>query len=266
MFEISAIGAGHMGMAMLDGMVKSGQFEPSEILVYEINTERRRQAKQRGYAAAGSESEAYANAKILLLAVRPQECRALLEKLARSAERQEAKPTIISIMAGISSNYIRSHLGENTAVICAMPSMGMTTGHGTAAISKTSNVPREAFDKITAVFGATGEAHPVEEGTLKEIVAVCGCMPGYVFYLLDAFAKGAAGVGYDEAVRIAARGFIGAAMKVLDEGDVQGLLAEVCTPGGLTARGVEVFEQGGVGKVLGEGMAASVRRGYELGE
>lgn len=268
MFDLGAIGTGHMGMAVLEQV--AAQWDNVGILVYEIDAERRKKAKLKGFTAAGSESEVYANSQILLLAVPPQACEELLSKLAISAQRldekQEHKPVILSIMAGISANYIRGHLGADTAVITVMPTLGMRTGQGAAAIAHTDNVPDPVLSQIVKVFSQTGEAVIVEEPLLKEIVAVNGCMPGYVFYLLDAFAKGAKGVDYNTAARMAARGFIGAANEVLAGSDPKELLAEVCTPGGLTAQGVLSFEKNQIANLLAEGMDESIRRGYEIGK
>jgi pyrroline-5-carboxylate reductase len=38
----------------------------------------------------------------------------------------------------------------------------------------------------------------------------------------------------------------------------------VSTPGGLTAQGVAFFEENKISQLLAEGMAESIRRGYEL--
>lgn len=259
MFRIGAIGAGHMGMAVLDAMATAG----SSILVYDVDFGRMKAAKERGFAIAGSESEVYVNAEILLLAVRPQSCEELLEKLSKHRGNTSA-PIVVSVMAGISSKYIRQHLGRGTAVISVMPTIGMRSGHGAAAIAHTQNVPEDVLSYIVKVFAETGDAVIVSEPQLMEIVAVNGCMPGYVLYLLDAFARGAKGVDYPTAVRMAARGFMGAAAQVLEGGVPKELLAQVCTPGGLTAQGVESFEGNDVAKLLAEGMAESVRRGYDL--
>jgi len=263
MFKIGSIGAGHMGMAILDAMSTTAREETASILVYELDPERRRAAKARGFIAAGNESEVYLNSQILLMAVRPQHCEGLLKKLSASAKRRTS-PTIINIMAGISSDFIRRHLGSDTHVITVMPTMGMKTGHGMAALSHTNHVPKDILSYITKIFTATGEAIVVDEPLLKDIVAVSGCMPGYVFYLIDAFAKGAKGVDYQTAARMAARGFIGAATQVLGGSGPAELLSQVATPDGLTAQGIASFEQSKIAEMLAEGMEESVRRGYEL--
>lgn len=266
MFKIGVIGAGHMGMAILDEIIAQGQAEASEILVYELDPKRRRQAKTRGFAAAGNESEVYANAQWLLLAVPPQACDELFDKLSRCAQRQKQKPVIVSIMAGISSDYMRKHLGTDTAVISIMPTLGMKVGQAVTAISHTDNVPADILTYLMGIFAVTGEIVVVEEPLHKELIAINGCMPGYAFYILDAFARWGEfqGIDYRMAIRMVARGFAGAAALVLDEIDPRELLTQVCTPGGLTAQGIAFFEQSELPEILAEGMENSIRRGYEL--
>jgi len=265
MFKLGVIGAGHMGMAILDAVIEHNLAAPSDILAYDIAPERSREAKGRGFAVAGNEAEVYANCQLLMLAVSPQVCEALLVKLAKSAIRLEKKPIIINIMAGISSNYIRTHL-KDIAVITIMPTMGMKVGQGAAAIAYTDNVADSELSYVMKIFYATGEVVIAEESLLKEIVAVNGCMPGYVFYMLEAFAKEAErqGIDFQTALRMTARGFIGAAQQVLEGAAPKEMIAKVCTPGGLTAKGVESFEANHLDKILAEGMNASIKRGYEL--
>jgi len=266
MFKLGSIGAGHMGMAILDAAVDNGLAKPSDILTYEINPERRREVKNRSFSAAGSESEVFSNCQLLMLAVSPQVCEDLLDRLSKAVSRVQKKPTIVNIMASISSSYIQKHLGEDTPVITIMPTMGMKVGQGAAAISHTDNVPDTDLSYIMKIFYATGEANIVEEPLLKEIVAVNGCMPGYIFYIIEAFAKEAElqGIDYQMALRMAARGFIGAAQQVLEGASPKDMLAKVCTPGGLTAQGVASFEENQLAQILADGMANSIRRGYEL--
>ncbi|MCL2398478.1 MAG: NAD(P)-binding domain-containing protein [Defluviitaleaceae bacterium] len=273
MFSIGAIGAGHMGMAILEAVVAHSSIEASDVLVYELNPERRREAKAHKFAAAGNEYEVFVNTKLLLLAVPPQACEELLIKLSRYATKQEDRehskediPVIISIMAGISSEYIRSYLGQDTPVITLMPTMGMKVGQGAAALAHTNNVPEEVLKSIMQILSATGEALVVSEPLLKEIVAIGGCMPGYAFYLIDAFAQAVQerGVDYRIAVRMAARGFMGAAIQILEGGDPNTLLSHVCTPGGLTAQGVDSFRQNQADVFIKDCIVSSIRRGYEL--
>ena len=265
MFQLGTIGAGHMGMAILDAATEHNFAKATDILVYEVNSERRREAKNRGFVASGNEAEVFSNCRLLMLAVPPQACEDLLAKLAKSASRLEKKPVIINIMAGISSNYIRKYLGD-IPVITVMPTMGMKVGQGAAAIAYTDDVPNAELSYVMKIFYATGEVVTVDEPLLKEIVAVNGCMPGYVFYMLDAFAKEAErqGIEYQTALRMTARGFIGAATQVLEGASPKEMIAKVCTPGGLTAKGVEFFEANHLDQTLAGGMKASIKRGYEL--
>ena len=266
MFKIGAIGAGHMGMTILDAIISQNKAKATDILVYELDERCRRQAKSRGFAAAGNENEVYANAQLLLLAVPPQACEKLFDKLARSAQRQEQKPVVVSIMAGIGSNYIRKYLGSDTAVITVMPTICMKAGHGATTVAHTDNVPADTLSYMLEIFYATGEAIMVDEPLIKELVAVNGCMPGYALYMLDAFAREAEtkGIDYRTAVRLAARGFAGAATLVLEEADPRELLSQICTPGGLTTQGITSFDQNQLPKILATGMQSSIQRGHEL--
>lgn len=252
MFKVGSIGAGHMGTAILEAM------PGADIIVYD------KAGTKKGFTTAASEAEVYADCQILLLAVKPQDAEEVLTKLSEQPKSPATVPVIVSIMSGISSAFIRKFLGSDTPVITLMPTMGIKVNQSAAALAYTDNVPQDILTYIEGIFTSTGEAVVVDEPSLKEIVAVNGCMPGYVYYLIEAFARGAQGVDYDTAVRMVARGFIGAAMQVLEGGDAKALISEICTPGGLTARGVDYFNENRVDEILIDGMGESIKRGYEL--
>jgi len=262
---LGAIGAGHMGMVILDSFVKHSNIKAADILVYEIDEKRRQTLKSQGYALAEDEACVFAESDILLLAVTPQQSKHLLEKLSACAK---TKPVIFSIMAGINSDYIRKYLGQDTAVICAMPTMAMKTGHGSTALSHTANSPAESVKFVLDMFNKTGEAIIADEAALMEIVGVGGCMPGYVYFLLDAFAEAASakGIDYKTALRMAAFGFIGAAGQVLETENPKELISQICTPGGLTAQGIDSLKRNQVDKLIYEALCASIKRGYDLAD
>ena len=261
MYKIGAIGAGHMGMIILDAFAAQ---DADGFIVYDIDEIKKSELKKRGFVVAECEKSAYENCELLLMAVRPQNCGEMFSKLNDTVN----KPVIVSIMAGISSNYIREQMGGETPVVMIMPTMGMKVNQGFTAIARTDNVPDDVLSFLINVFNAYGETYIANESEMAEIEGISGCMPGYVYYIIDAFARGAQsrGLDYNLAVKMAVRGFLGAAAQVLDGGGPGELLKQVCTPGGLTAQGIKSFDENKLDKILLEGMASSIRRRYEIGQ
>ena len=265
MHKLGAIGAGHMGMVIIDSLVCGKLASPAEVLVFEIDKRRAEQAQMRGYAIVGSETEVYTRCEYVLLAVLPQQCVSLLTDLSGCAPA--SPPVVISIVSGISSAFIRQYLGERTPVINVVPNLTLSVGAGATAISRTPNVLDEIFLNITEVFSSLGEIAIVEEPLLKEIIAANGCAPGYAFFFMDAVARtvAARGVDYSLAVRMTAKAFEGAAqMALAGEKDPSALCAQVCSPGGLTVQAIDHFNEHGLADTIASGIVKSIERGYEL--
>ena len=263
MYELGVIGAGHMGMAILESGIAAGFIKPAEALAYDVSAERMKALKDKGFAAAAGTREVYEQSKQVLLAVLPQHCESVLESM--KSERVTHPPVILSIVSGLSSACIRKYLGENTPVINIVPNLTILSGLGATAMSRTDNVPDGVFDETVRFYEEMGEVAVVAEPLLKEIIPVNGCAPGYVFYIIDAMAKAMAGIDYQDAVRLAAASFAGSAQMLLN-GDASPTerLGQVCSPGGLTAAGVEYFNRFKLDEIIAGGMWASADRGREL--
>ncbi len=265
MYKLGAIGAGHMGMAILNGAAETGVVKPEDIAVYEVSPERAEAARKLGYQILNSAAEVYQNCVYFLIAVLPQNAAALLEEL-KNCEPKE-KPVVVSIVSGMGSSFIRKALGADTRVINIVPNLTLAVGYGATAIAHTENVTAEILSPVLRVFEGLGQAVVAEEKLLREIISANGCAPGYAFYMINAVAKSAAerGVDYGLAVKMAAAAFGGAAKMILEsEKTAEELLAQVCSPGGLTERGVNYFDAHKLDEIIKNGAWKSVKRGYEL--
>jgi pyrroline-5-carboxylate reductase len=252
-------------MVMLDAAVRHGAVKPEEVLLYDINPERMADAAGRGFHAAGDERDAAGNCQYLFLAVLPQNSETVLGRLSECGLPE--RPVVISIVSGLGSSCIRRFLGGETQVVNIVPNLTLSVGFGATAVSRTGNVPDAVFDGIVKLLERSGQVAAVGEERLRDIIPANGCAPGYAFYMIDAVAEACAerGIDYGLAVRMAAASFAGAAKMLLDSDRTpKELLSQVCSPGGLTAKGVEYFTGRGLGEIIAGGIAESVKRGYEL--
>lgn len=264
-YKLGAIGAGHMGMAMLDAAVREKALAAGEIAVYDLSAKRTDEARERGFAVLGSEREVFENCVCLFLAVLPQNVETVLTEISKS--KNENDPAIVSIVSGTGSEYIRGFLGEKARVVCVVPNLGLSVNLGASAVSRTENVPDEIFNAVVGLLETTGRVAVAEESLLKEIIPANGCAPGYAYYFIDAVATACEknGVDYKTAAEMTAAAFAGAAKLLLESGaGPRELLSKVCSPGGLTAKGIERFDELGVFGGIAAGTEASAARGREL--
>ncbi|MDD5156273.1 MAG: pyrroline-5-carboxylate reductase [Candidatus Omnitrophica bacterium] len=116
----------------------------------------------------------------VILAVKPQEIDAVLD---------EVKPVIndrliISIAAGISTEYIEKALGI-VRVIRAMPNMPAKIGEGTTCLSRGRYSTEEDFDFAQDLFLYLGETIRIEEKMMNAATAISGSGPGYCYDMLE---------------------------------------------------------------------------------
>ncbi len=264
MYKLGMIGVGHMGGAILKGAVDYGALSKREIMVYDVSSERCEQLKKEGFTIAKTTEELRLECEFLLLAVAPQVFEPLLRELA--LYKPKHRQIIVSVAAGITSGFIKSHLGE-VGVVCVMPNAPALIGMGATAMAKTDDVSQAEFDAIVEVFKAIGLVELLQEEQLFAVVPANGSAPAYVYYLINCIAESVAarGVPYDTALKLTAQTFKGSAELLMrSEKTPTELVNGVCTPGGLTQQSILSFEKDSLFDIIKRGCDACIDRGIEI--
>ena len=79
--RLTSIGAGNMATAIIKSVISSGRIKPSDITVYDINTDRYSVFKDLSVNCAESVSQACAASEVILLAVKPQDYETVLTQI-----------------------------------------------------------------------------------------------------------------------------------------------------------------------------------------
>jgi pyrroline-5-carboxylate reductase len=120
------------------------------------------------------------------------------------------------------------------------------------------------------LLGAAGRTLWVsEEVLLDAVTAVSGSGPAYFFYLMEAMIDAGTRLGLDrtQATELTLETAFGAALMARETGTAPGeLRRNVTSPGGTTARALEVLEAGGVRDKINEALAGAAQRSRELAE
>ncbi|QSX04852.1 pyrroline-5-carboxylate reductase [Sedimentibacter sp. zth1] len=266
MYKIGSIGAGNMGLAIIDGSVNCKAFDKTEVAIFDIMPEKIDLCKSKGYTVLPSEQSIIENCEIVLLAVKPQVYESLLAKL-KEAKNRPQNQIIITIAAGISTSYIQKFLGDETKIIRIMPNTPLLIGCGACAFSKTQNVNDNEFENIMNIFKNMGEVAVIPENQMNNIIAANGSSPAYVYYFINCIAKSVENMGVDKDVakKLVAKTFIGAAEMVLKTGkEPEELIKQVCSPGGTTIESIKVFDEKNLYSIIDEGCVKCVERANEL--
>lgn len=265
--SIALIGAGNMGLAMLEGWAAQG-LAGDQVVVVEPNPSQRLRdlCAVRGFlltegASAGEPRQA------VVLAVKPQ----LLEAGAASAAPFVGPGSmVVSILAGKRIADLAARLLAAKAVVRAMPNTPAAIGRGmTGAFA---NEATSEAQRVLAhvLLSAVGQVEWVEsEALIDAVTAVSGSGPAYVFYLVECLAAAGveAGLPADLAARLARATVEGAGELLHQQQDTaaETLRQRVTSPGGTTAAALDVLmASDGLAQLLARAVAAAKSRAGEL--
>ncbi|MBP3891639.1 MAG: pyrroline-5-carboxylate reductase [Solobacterium sp.] len=252
------IGAGNMGSAIINGMLKSKRFK--DIVAYDIQKEKvqafHNKVKYLSFDALVKQAD------IIVLAVKPQMMEGVLEKL---KDYDITKKLFISIAAGYSCGDFEEAL--DCKVVRAMPNLNAIYGASITALCKGKKATKKDLSIAEAMFEAVGETMLLEEKQLRAFGAIAGASPAYTYMYADALAMAAvkAGLPRDVAIEVAAKSIQGSATTLLESHMHPDLLRDkVCSPGGTTIEGVHVLEEEGFKGLVMEAIDAVIEKDKKL--
>jgi pyrroline-5-carboxylate reductase len=242
---IAILGAGVMGEALLSGLIRAGR-RAEDILVTERRPERGKELVERYGVAYVSNAEAARQAETLALVVKPQDMSTLLDEIAPHAR---AGQLVVSLAAGITTEYIESRLPHGVAVVRVMPNTPALVDEGMAAISPGAHCDEGHLHSAEDLLDATGKVIRVPEKQLDAVTAISGTGPAYVFYVVEAMIEAGVHLGLPRATatELVVQTLVGSAKLLRETGEHPTVLRErVTSPGGTTAAALRRLEEGKV--------------------
>jgi pyrroline-5-carboxylate reductase len=261
--KLGVIGAGNMGMAIINGYIKSGAVA-ADILVYD-DYKKGIDKEISGIAECASIEELVEGADIVLLAVKPNVIDEVLEQVEK---KYTGKAVIVSIVAGITISYMEGKLGKTSKIVRMMPNTPSLVNEGMSVACRNANVTKEEFEDILAVFRGIGLAEEVPEYMMDVVTGLSGSGPAFVYIFIEALADGAVmnGLPRDKAYRFAAQTVLGSARMVLETGIHPGQLKDmVASPGGTTIAGIKSLEENGFRNAVMAAVTSATIKSKELG-
>jgi len=199
-------------------------------------------ALQFGVAALHSVEDAAKWADIVFLCVKPQACEPPLTAIAPYMSGK----TLVSVMAGITTEQIRGFVGDECKVVRTMPNMPALIGKGLTIIADGTDAA-EYPPEIDEIFQACGEICRVPEKYMDAAMVSAACSPAFVFMFIEAMADAGvyAGLSRADAQKMAAVSVMGSAALALELGEPAKLKDSICSPSGSTIKGVAALENSG---------------------
>lgn len=266
--ELSVLGAGNMGRALIGGLLRHGM-RPEQIAVGESHEAARATlSRELGIAAAADNAAAVAKADVVVLAVKPHQAGAVLTELA--AQLQQRRPLVLSIAAGIRVQDLRSWCGPDVPVARAMPNRPAFVGAGITGLFAPAEVDASRRAMAAQIMQSVGETVWVtSEDALDVVTGLSGSGPAYFFLLAEAMSKAGVELGLpeDTARRLAIATLHGAGLLAQgSDGDLVRLRAEVTSKGGTTEAALRTLQAADFDGLISRAVTAATLRSRELAE
>jgi len=264
--KLTFIGGGNMASSLIGGLV-TDHFNPDQITVADpVDKQREKLAASFGVHTTENNLAAAADADVVVMAIKPQQFRAVAEELAPVI--QESVTLVVSIAAGIPSQAIETWLGGNIAVVRAMPNTPALVQSGATALFANTQVTVEQRDLAESILRAAGLTLWLDDESLMDAVtALSGSGPAYFFRIMEVIESAGVELGLpsETARLLTLQTAFGAAKMALESSEALSTLREqVTSPGGTTEQGLRVLDENNIDRVFIDVLKAARDRSEEL--
>ena len=258
--KISVIGAGAMGGATVEGLIKGQQFKNEDITVSDPSQAVVDKFAKKGVNVTTDNKLAAENADIVCVVVKPWLVERVLTDIKPKLNAQ--KQILIVIAAGVPSASIKEWLGENCPpLFLVIPNIAIAE-----LASMTFIVPCGATEQQTqlvqGIFNEMGTSLLTDEQHLASGTTLASCGIAYAMRYIRAAAEGGVELGFkaDDAKKIVMQTMKGA-VELLEASGLhpEAAIDLVTTPGGLTIKGLNEMEHAGFTSAVIRGLKAGLK-------
>jgi pyrroline-5-carboxylate reductase len=262
---IAVIGLGHLGEALIGGLIDSGNIDPGRLTGWDIDGLRLDTVcRERNIRRGDGVVDAVRGAGLVIVAVKPKD----VGTAARAIAGEIGTATIVlSVAAGVRMSNIRSSLGENGRLARAMPNIPSSVGQGAVALCFEEGFPVEESERLTRTLDGLGLVLETEERLLDTVTGLAASGPAFVALLIEAMAEAgvSAGLAWEDSLKLTVQTFLGTACLLKDgQQDPAVFRRRVTTPAGTTIAGLRELETGSVRSALMGAVEAAVKRAGDL--
>jgi pyrroline-5-carboxylate reductase len=260
MAKIGFFGAGKMAEGILSAIEDKGC-----VLMAEKVAERAAELSRKYGVETTSDAKAVAKkAKLVFLAVRPQDVDALAADVKPLLTE---KHTLVSIVAGKTLAKLRKAFGTKVRLIRVMPNLALRANAGMCAICPGPKAPAKDVKAVEKILGGAGATAILKEKDFDAVTALSGSGPAYFAYMEEAMAEAGVKLGLKPAVaRLLAEQTMYGTAKFLRESGMalRPFIEGVCTKGGTTAAGMEFLKNPKFKEIVAATLSAAAQRSKEL--
>ena len=245
MKKIGFIGMGNMASAIAGGIIKSQFINGEAVYAFDIDqTKLQKMHKEFAINVCTSEKELVDQVDIVVMAVKPN----IVESVIAKVKDELANKAVISIVSGYDNEMYNELLLASTRHLTIMPNTPALVLNGMTLFEQANTLSDDELEFATKMFASIGEVVTLPSYQMKAGGSISGCGPAFVYMFIEAMADGGVRLGLprDVAYKLASQTLIGSGMMQKQTSLHPGILKDqVCSPGGITIKGVETLEENG---------------------
>ena len=263
MATTAIFGAGVMGETLLSGLIRSGR-DVADLTITEKRADHAAQLNEKYGVSVLDNASAAESADVLVLVVKPQDMHGLLAEI-----RDHVAPgnLVVSLAAGITTDFLESRLPEGSSVVRVMPNTPALVDQGMAAISPGQHCTDDHLAEAEALLRSCGRVVRVPEKYQDAVTAISGSGPAYIFYVVEAMIEAGVVLGLPRATstELVVQTLFGAATMLKETGEHPTVLRErVSSPGGTTVAALRQLDDHKVRAAFITAIEAAASRSHEL--
>lgn len=265
--KIAFIGGGSMAEAVIAGIINTAFLDKDQIFVTNKENKERLDYLQNTYGVQCSNDKhaTLSDAEVVVVATKPYDVEKALQD---AAPYIQGNQLVISVVAGVPTDFITTIIDKNVAVVRSMPNTSATIGFSATAITKGRFATDADIQTAHQLFAAIGTVSEVEESEMHAVTGLSGSGPAYIYYIVEAMENAAKkeGLDTDTAKQLIAQTIIGAGNMLQKRSESAAQLREnVTSPNGTTAAGLDTLADYNILEAFEKCVETAADRSRELG-
>jgi pyrroline-5-carboxylate reductase len=265
--KIGFIGCGKMASAIIGGVISSGFVKSENIISSEVSQEKAEEkSKELGIKVVTDNAELVKSVDIVFVSTTPNYVEEVLEGIKSGITPDKL---VVSIAAGVTTNFIQSILPEGTRVVRVMPNTPALVLEGMSGVAGGKNATDEDVDFVVEFLSNIGKAIKVDESQIDIVTAISGSGPAFYYKVINEIARAGEklGLDYEKSLTLSIQTAIGSAKMILNsDKTVEDLISSVATKGGCTRVGVDYLDEANSSDIFYNLIEKTADKAHSLGK
>jgi pyrroline-5-carboxylate reductase len=254
--KITIIGAGNIGSALVEGLLREGSITPNNIILTDISHAVLDVFAEKGVSVMQNNAEAVKNTDIVILCVKPYLVCDVIEEILPSLADNAL---LISLAAGVDF-YAMQRYTDERPMFRAIPNTAMAVCQSMTCIAVSDEADAAQCETVLNLFSRVGKVVIISEELMDAATVLASCGTAIALRYLRAATAAGVETGFrpEVAKEMITQTMLGAAVLIAETGNhPEAEIDRVTTPGGITIKGLNEMEHAGFSSAVMRGILAA---------